>query len=240
MCTFMEIKIDNIDKFLMFVSQIFLAEIPSQKAHVVLDTHWLSYHIIGPTFAEDKDFKDDIKLPNSPFYSEDELKLFYADQADFQTLSLLLQSLELMVKGGEKKYIIPAKLPQSTKNPSADMSFGMCVRCVDNTMFAPIVLPAVQVRIFRDISSKGKLVTSDYVKVALEVDGLVWQNGSNDAINFAVKRESGLDENGYEILNKIQELIILTLADLSPGTKVEIGKIKPILCVIYIYCHFLT
>ena len=214
----------------MFVPQIFLAEIPSQKPHVVLDTHWLSYRIIGPTFAEDEDFKDDIKLPTSPAYSEDELESFYADEADFQTLSLLLQSLELMVIGGERKYIIPAKLPQSTDNPSTDMNIGMCVRCVENTMFAPIVFPAVQARIYRDISSKGKLVTSDYVQIA---HGLVWQIGSKDAINFAVKHQPGLDEKCYEIMKTIHTLINLTLSDLSPGTKVEIGKIEPNLLCIY-------
>ena len=225
----MEIKnIDEIDKFLMFVSQIFLAEIPSQIAHVVLDTQWLTYHIIGPTFAEDDDFEDDLKLPCSPCYSEDELTCFYEDKADFQTLSFLLQSLELMVEVGEGEYIIPAKLPRSTDDDaSSDMVIGMCLRCIDNTMFAPLVFPAVQTRIYRDISSKGKLVTADYVKLALEVDALVWQNESKDAINFAVRREPELDEYCYEALKQIQRLIILTLADLSPGTKVEKGKIEP-------------
>ena len=189
----------------------------------------MSYHIIGQTFAEHADFEEEItRLPSKPCYSEDELTSFYEDKADFQTLSLLLQSLELMVKGGDNDYIIPAKLRKSTENPSANMNTGMCVRCVDNTMFAPIVFPAIQARIYRDISSKGKLVTSDYVLVALEVDGLVWQIGSKDAINFAVQHKPDLGEQCYKILQEIQKLIILTLSDLSPGTKVEIGKIKPI------------
>ena len=191
-----------------------------------MDTQWLSYHIIGQTFAEDDDFEEELtRLPSQPCYSKDELTSFYEDKADFQTLSLLLQSLELMIEGGENNYIIPAKLQQSTENPSADMNIGMCVRCVDNTMFAPIVFSAIQARIYRDISSKGKLVTSDYVQIALDTGGIVWQIGSKDAINFAVQRKPELDETCYKILLDIQKLIILTLSDLSPGTKVEIGKL---------------
>ena len=205
--------------------QLYLVTRESEISHVVLDTKWLSCHIIGPTFAG-IDFTDQFKLlPENPSYTEEELVAFYRHKADFHTLQKLLQSLELMVQLDDGMFTIPAKLPASEKQPTCELKYGRCVACEEKTMFAPILFPAIQARVFNEWKVQGNpAITSDDVEFA--EDGaicFVWKSKNGNAICFGV---GGLvkPRKYQDVLNRVQDLIILAINDLSGGTNHNTGK----------------
>ena len=129
----------------------------STTTHVVLDTKWLSYHIIGPTFAG-KEFGNQFTLlPSEPSYTGEALAAFYEHIADFETLKNLLLSLELAVQLDDGTFTIPAKLSPSDKKAASQLKHGRCVTCEETSMFAPILFPALQARVFVKLRSEGSV-----------------------------------------------------------------------------------
>ena len=214
------------------ILQLYLVTRESKTSHVVLDTKWLSYHIIGPTFAG-IEFKDRYKLlPENPCYAEEELAAYYGGVADFQTLKALLQSLELMIPLGDNKFTIPAKLAPLEEKPACQLKYGRCVICEEKNMFAPIVFPAIQARIFHKLKLEGNptLFRSDTVEFDVDgVKGFVWKSEKSDAICVGVENADN-PTSCQNILNRIQQLIILALNELSQGTNHKKGKL---MCLAY-------
>lgn len=219
----------------MNLFQLYLVTRESKTSHVVLDTKWLSYHIIGPTFAG-IEFKDRYKLlPGNPYYTEVELAAFYEGVADFETLQALLQSLELMIPLDDNKFTVPAKLSPSEAKPAIQFKYGRCVSCQEKDMFAPIVFPAIQARIFHKLKLQGNHVLFKSDTIEFDVDalnGCVWKSEKADAICFGVEYNDNL-RSCQDLLDKMQLLIILAIRDLSEGTNHKPGKT-------YLCCNPLT
>ena len=201
-----------------------MAELPDKEPLVVLDTQWLGFTVIGPLLAGDE-FKDQFEpLPRKQFYTQAELEGLYRNVVAFDVLKHLLLSLELMVQEQEDRYIIPAKLPTSDKRPSSQLKFGRCNVSKDKSIFAPMVFPTIQARIFNQM--KGSLVYSDYVEIKQEAadqaGGLVWKMGDN-AVGFGVKNGKSQRNEMLRTLNKLNEIVVSVIIEFSPGTTFDVG-----------------
>ena len=196
--------------------------------HVVLDTQWLTFNIIGPTLAGNKFEPHLRKLPTQSSYTKDELEVFFKDTADFPTLSELLQTLDLMVTFDGSKFIIPAKVPeQQSSSPRPKFKKGRSIFCVDGkSMLSPTVFPVVQVRIMKELGSTGyqPIICKGSMQYSNQTVGLAKQFDEKDAINVAVEYNDGDAEASFNDLEKITGIIVTALYELSPGTAIETGK----------------
>ena len=216
----------NIFTLIITLFQLYLVTREWETSHVVLDTKWLTYNIIGPTFAGIEFTDQYTLLPEKPCYAEEELAAYYAGVVDFQTLLALLKSLELMIPLDENKFTIPAKLAKLEKKPACQLKYGRCVTCEEKNMFAPILFPAIQARVFYELKLKGNpaLFRSDTVEFDVDgVKGFVWKSATADAICIGVESAEN-PQICQDVLDKIQLLITLAADELSQGTKLNKGK----------------
>ncbi len=197
--------------------------------HVVLDTNWLAYYIIGPTLAG-KTFihhQFDLLHPSST-YTKEELSKFYAGVAEFPTLSQLLESLEIMVTFDGRNYIIPTKIPPERRGRSAsEFTKGRSIFCADSrSMVSPGVFPIIQTKLMKAFGSEidQPTLTTQSVQFAKQTIALEKQLNGRDAINFAIDYQDMNAELCYEDLNRMTNIIVLTMYEISPGTSIETGK----------------
>ena len=197
-----------------------------------MDTQWICYEIIGPTFAGEE-FEDQLtRLPDKPFFSRQELETHYSDVADFPTLALLLRSLDLMVEFDRDRYIIFAKLQDdnATLQLTKGMKFsrGISIYLSDNkTMFLPGLFPAIQARVMKRLGSDEKghpPITLSALKFVGHSEGMVQLTNNKEVIKVAVtSADQGNLKGSYEDLEVLASLIEATLLELSPGTSVKKG-----------------
>ena len=93
-------------------------------------------------------------------------------------------------------------------------------------MFAPILFPAIQARVFHKLNLEGNPALFKSNTVEFDVDGVkgfVWKSEKADAICFGVE-DTGGPQTCHDILNRIQKLIILAINDLSQGTSHKPGN----------------
>ena len=211
---------------------MFIAQFGGEEARIVLNTQWICYEIIGPTFAG-ADFKDQLtRLPDRPFFSRQELETHYSGVADFQTLELLLRSLDLMVNFDKDRYIIFAKLKNDTTTvqltKGMKFSRGISISLTDNkTMFLPGVFPAIQARIMKKFGSEEKghpQITLGALKFVGHSEGMVQLTNNNELIKVAVTSDQGDLKGCFQDLEALADLIEAALLELSPGTAVTKGK----------------
>ena len=206
---------------------MFLVYEGKDPVRVVLDTKWLTYHIIGPTLAGNK-FVDQLKiLPSKSSYKRYELEAFYKDFADFPTVSQLLQSLDVMVTFDDTEFFIPCKVQESTKVETTFKN-GRSIYCNDRkSMLSPTVFPTVQARVIKVMGSRENqpIMTRGSMQFLDQAIGLVKGGGEDgrDAINFAVNYKSKDPESCFDDLRKISVIISTTINELSPGTSIRTG-----------------
>ena len=198
----------------------------TQLTRVVLDTQWLSYHIIGPTLAGNE-FADQFQmLTAKSSYNKQELEIFYKDIADFPTLSQLLQSLDLMVTFDDKEFIIPCKVQESNQKKD-EFKNGRTIFCVDRkSMMLPTVFPMVQARVMKAMGSRinQPIMSRESMQFLNHAVGLTKEvAGGRDGINFAVVYKDDDPESCFNDLETITAIVVTTLYELSPGTAVDTG-----------------
>ena len=199
----------------------------------MLNTQWLCYEVIGPTFAGDEFEGKLLKLPNKPFFNTEELERHYQKVADFPTLELLLRSLDLMVKFATDQFIIFAKLqPDSTPlaMPRMKHIYGVCIfRSDSRTMFTPGLFPAIQSRIMKRIKvEEGRYphITQRALKFVKQEEGLIELSSDRKVIRLVVGTDDDNLQKCHQDLETVTGIIEAALLELSCGTLVKKGKIR--------------
>ncbi|XP_072048644.1 uncharacterized protein [Amphiura filiformis] len=218
--------------YLQDMGEIFLANFGSEETYVVLNTQWLCFEIIGPTFAGDEFKGQLVKLPDKPFFRTEELERYYANNANFSTLELLLSSLDLMVNFAPDQFIIFAKLESGKRLnlPKMKHVFGICIYCADNrTMFTPGLYPAVQARIMKILGIQANRlpsITQRALKFVKEEEGLIELSSNKEIIKYVVGTNDDNLEKCHQDLEAVSDIIETALLEVSRGTTIKKGYLS--------------
>ncbi|XP_072015116.1 uncharacterized protein [Amphiura filiformis] len=218
--------------YLQDMGEIYLAIFESEEHCVVLNTQWLCFDIIGPTFAGNQFAGQLTRLPDKPFFGTTELEKYYQKEADFPTLELLLRSLDLMVKFASDQFIIFAKLESGNPLtlPKMKHMFGVCIFSSDKRMmFTPGLYPAVQARIMKRIKiEENRLpsITQRALKFAKKEEGLIELSSNKEIIKYVVGTNDDNLEKCYQDLEDVSAIIETALLEVSCGTTTQTGYLS--------------
>ncbi|XP_072020237.1 death-associated protein kinase dapk-1-like [Amphiura filiformis] len=227
-----ESELRTVTSYLHLMGEVYLAEFDEHDDQVILNTNWFMTNIIGAAFAGKEFAKQQVHLPDQPYYTLEELRAFFMKKIDTPRLLAILDLMGLVHETEDQKYLLPGKLPSEGSevewDPQRDDVKGISIECASETdIFNPNLYPSVQKKIL-DANRRSSAVSRSTVKYARgSVTVLVRLTKHKRSINIAAKCPDK-DSVGacYESLHEASDLIQSEIFDRSPGTDLNVNYIS--------------
>ncbi|KAI8513302.1 Unconventional myosin-XVI [Branchiostoma belcheri] len=220
-------------QYLDHLGEILFVPLQNADPIIVLKPNWLCTDVFGKVMAPD-DFPiqhlrtsegEDVDV-----VTKEEIQRVFQDVADVDLLITLLQEFQLCHTYDRKEFIIPGLLTQSmppkkwqpTANPAKTVYFGKQVQCADTTdMFSSAFFPRVQTRLMRELKNRPLLWRDGAKCFDSNVESLIKLSPDGRAVNICVRSEQGDKLSCRQMLEKIENILINVLDEVSPGTTTE-------------------
>ncbi|KAI8514584.1 Unconventional myosin-XVI [Branchiostoma belcheri] len=196
---------------------------------VILKPNWLCTNVFGKVMAPDNFPIKHLRTVDD-VVTKEEIQRVFQDVADVDLLITLLQEFQLCHTYDRKEFIIPGLLTQTmppekwqpTANPAKTVYFGKQVQCADTTdMFSSAFFPRVQTRLMRELKNRPLLWRDGAKCFDSNVESLIKLSPDSRAVNICVRSEQGDKPSCRQMLEKIENILINVLDEVSPGTTTE-------------------
>ncbi|KAI8514592.1 Unconventional myosin-XVI [Branchiostoma belcheri] len=196
---------------------------------VILKPNWLCTNVFGKVMAPDNFPIKHLRTVDD-VVTKEEIQRVFQDVADVDLLITLLQEFQLCHTYDRKEFIIPGLLTQTmppekwqpTANPAKTVYFGKQVQCADTTdMFSSAFFPRVQTRLMRELKNRPLLWRDGAKCFDSNVESLIKLSPDGRAVNICVRSEQDDKLSCRQMLEKIENILINVLDEVSPGTTTE-------------------
>ncbi|KAI8513312.1 Unconventional myosin-XVI [Branchiostoma belcheri] len=196
---------------------------------VILKPNWLCTNVFGKVMAPDNFPIKHLRTVDD-VVTKEEIQRVFQDVADVDLLITLLQEFQLCHTYDRKEFIIPGLLTQTmppekwqpTANPAKTVYFGKQVQCADTTdIFSSAFFPRVQTRLMRELKNRPLLWRDGAKCFDSNVESLIKLSPDGRAVNICVRSEQGDKLSCRQMLEKIENILINVLDEVSPGTTTE-------------------
>ncbi|KAI8514586.1 Unconventional myosin-XVI [Branchiostoma belcheri] len=220
-------------QYLDHLGEILFVPLQNADPIIVLKPNWLCTDVFGKVMAPDDFPIQHLKTSEGEdvdVVTKEEIQRVFQDVADVDLLITLLQEFQLCHTYDRKEFIIPGLLTQSmppekwqpTANPAKTIYFGKQVQCADTTdMFSSAFFPRVQTRLMRELKNRPLLWRDGAKCFDSNVESLIKLSPDGRAVNICVRSEQGDKLSCRQMLEKIENILINVLDEVSPGTTTE-------------------
>ncbi|XP_019642610.1 PREDICTED: death-associated protein kinase 1-like [Branchiostoma belcheri] len=216
-------------QYLAHLGEILFVPLQNADPIIVLKPNWLCTDVFGKVMAPENFPIQHLRTIND-VVTKEEIQNVFKDVADVDLLTTLLQEFQLCHTYDEQEFIIPGLLTQTmppenwqpTANTAKPVYFGKQVQCADTTdMFSSAFFPRVQTRLMRELKNRPLLWRDGAKCFDSNVESLIKLSPDGRAVNICVRSEQGDKLSCRQMLEKIENIVINVLDEVSPGTTTE-------------------
>ncbi|KAI8514582.1 Unconventional myosin-XVI [Branchiostoma belcheri] len=220
-------------QYLDHLGEILFVPLQNADPIIVLKPNWLCTDVFGKVMAPENFPIQHLRTSEGEdvdVVTKEEIQRVFQDVADVDLLITLLQEFQLCHTYDRREFIIPGLLTQSmppekwqpTANPAKTVYFGKQVQCADTTdMFSSAFFPRVQTRLMRELKNRPLLWRDGAKCFDSNVESLIKLSPDGRAVNICVRSEQGDKPSCRQMLEKIENILIHVLDEVSPGTTTE-------------------
>ncbi|KAI8513299.1 Unconventional myosin-XVI [Branchiostoma belcheri] len=220
-------------QYLDHLGEILFVPLQNADPIIVLKPNWLCTDVFGKVMAPENFPIQHLRISeveDVDVVTKEEIQRVFQDVADVDLLITLLQEFQLCHTYDRKEFIIPGLLTQTmppekwqpTANPAKTVYFGKQVQCADTTdMFSSAFFPRVQTRLMRELKNRPLLWRDGAKCFDSNVESLIKLSPDGRAVNICVRSEQGDKPSCRQMLEKIENILINVLGEVSPGTTTE-------------------
>ncbi|KAI8514579.1 Unconventional myosin-XVI [Branchiostoma belcheri] len=220
-------------QYLDHLGEILFVPLQNADPIIVLKPNWLCTDVFGKVMAPENFPIQHLRTSEGEdvdVVTKEEIQRVFQDVADVDLLITLLQEFQLCHTYDRKEFIIPGLLTQTmppekwqpTANPAKTVYFGKQVQCADTTdMFSSAFFPRVQTRLMRELKNRPLLWRDGAKCFDSNVESLIKLSPDGRAVNICVRSEQGDKLSCRQMLEKIENILINVLDEVSPGTTTE-------------------